>query len=113
MKIQICRESGYPVDMADINAFKEAYGLLYDKVHAHVKPGKTGFMTEEEALRMNKLLERLRRKLLAQYPVIKTIEITGSPKSWVLLTRQYGPVALAESQVKGKLAAIILDNTVF
>jgi hypothetical protein len=108
MKLQICRASGLPVKYEDIEAYKEAHRLLYDKIKVHVL-GDGELMTQEEANRMNRLLDRLTKKALARFKVIDTLETKGTVKSWLELIEKHGPIALAKNAETGSLVAILMD----
>ena len=108
MKLQICRASGLPVKVADIDAYNEAHRVLYDKVKTKVL-GTKELMNNEEATRMQKLLNRLAPRVLKSFKLVEEINVSNSKKAWLELVAQHGPIAMAKNSQTNDLALIIMD----
>lgn len=108
MKLEICRVSGLPVKIADIDAYNAEFSAVYDRVQKKLGINDGTALSQEMAGRMNRLLTRIQRTLLRKFPVVEQIEYPKSARAWKKMLEQYGALALARTQ-SNKLAVVILD----
>lgn len=109
MKVQVCRASGNPLNFEHHQPYQDEYRAYYDKVALHVTEGQPNRMTQEQAERGDKIMERLRSRLQKKYPANGVWNVKLTKKGLHELVKQHGPIALGTG-FDGQLALVIMDN---
>lgn len=102
MKINLYRQSGLPVNLADRDAFDTAWKAFSDKVMARAG------LNMEKAARFHRFGER---QLVKHYNKQVDADLPQTPDDWKALMDKYEqcPIMLAVDSNKGTLIGIIMD----
>jgi len=111
MKVKVMRSSGHPIDEADIEAYKQEWRELYDRVQDKCALGKdaTG-SSSVDMFRMQKLLARVEQSLMAKYNRVAEWDFIDTPEKALELMEQYGNIMLTRRADSGDLLYVILDE---
>lgn len=109
MTVQICRASGRPVNMENIEKYETEFKALYDKAMLKVGINEKSLINEETGVRINKLLNRLQRILLRKYPTTEDMALPTTEQAWLDLVKQKGPIAIASRTDKQGVALVVMD----
>lgn len=107
--IKVCRASGMPVDIKDMDRYHEHYQKLYDKVMAKYKIDESKAMDQALSEKLNKLFLRLQKGLGKKYPNIRYWNFIETKLQWRMKVKQHGPIAIAQDSDTGDIAYVILD----
>lgn len=66
--LRTVRQSGLPVLPSHLKAYTAEFATIFDKIQAHLGVTDSSILTEEQASRFQKLLDRLDKKLRRYYP---------------------------------------------
>jgi hypothetical protein len=107
--VKVCRASGMPVDIKNIDRYKEDYGKIYDKLMLKYKLTDTTIITPELSQKLDKILLRVQRILSARYPNIGYWKQIQNKLQWRIKVKQHGPIAVARDMESGDIVYVILD----
>lgn len=110
-KVKVCRASGMPVKFESIDLYRAEFQTLYDKVLVRfgLDAAKPRMLEEDEAKRMNWLLERCDRRLLKKYPNMEEWDLPTDANTWSELVAKHGPIMVAKIEDTGETSLVIFD----
>lgn len=109
--VKVVRASGMPVRIENLEAFQNEMRSTYDKIMARegVDTSKPLMLEEEQAKRMQKLLDRVERILRKKYPSEEEWTILKSERAMRAAVAQHGPIMMANDSNTGKPIYVIYD----
>lgn len=111
MKVKVIRSSGHPIDTADIEAYKQDWKELFDKVQDKCKVGIDGTGSASvDMFRMQKLLARTEQILMKRYNRVAEWDFISTPEQAKQVMEQYGNIMLTKRADSGDLLYVILDE---
>lgn len=111
MKVKVIRSSGHPIDTAEIEAYKQDWKELFDKVQEKCKVGTNGIGSASvDMLRMQKLLARTEQILMNRYNRVAEWDFIETPEQAKELTDKYGNIMITRRADSGELLYVILDE---
>jgi hypothetical protein len=110
-KVKVCRASGLPVQIENLNNFQNEMRAAYDKIllREGINLDKPLMMEKEQAERMQRLLDRVERILRRKYPNIEYWYNIREPEVWKHLVEKHGPIMIAKDSETGELVYVIYD----
>jgi hypothetical protein len=110
-RIKVLRASGMPVEYEHAQAFQEEMRQVYDKIllREGIDSEKPMALEEEQAKRMQRLLDRVERILRKKYPVVSEWPIIGSKRKMKELVSKHGPIMIANDSETGQPIYVIYD----
>ena len=110
-KVKVMRASGHPLDLEDIEAYKQDWRDLFDKVQDKCAIGENANGDQNQQMfRMQKLLARCERILLNRYNRVGEWEFISSPEQATALMEEHGNIMLTRRRDSGELLYVILDE---
>jgi len=111
MKVKVMRASGHPIELEDIEAYKEAWKLLFDKVQRKCSLGENANGDQAQNMfRMQKLLARCEQILMKQYNRVGEWDFITTPEQAVEIMEKHGNIMLTRRQDSGEPLYVILDE---
>jgi hypothetical protein len=110
-KVKVMRASGHPLLLEDIEAYKEDFRQLFDKVQDKCTLGLNANDDPSVAmLRMQKLLARCESILMKKYNRVGEWDFIATPEKAVELMEEHGNIMLSRRRDSGELLYVILDE---
>ncbi|MBV6514163.1 MAG: hypothetical protein FMNOHCHN_03753 [Ignavibacteriaceae bacterium] len=100
-KLKVMRLSGRPVDIDELEAYKEKWRITYDKVIERCKL---------DMLRVHKLLLRVERIMQKQYKLVQDWDLPTTEDTWSELVNKYGAIMVVKNAETGELVLVINDQ---
>lgn len=101
MKIKICRQTGLPVDLSDLETFKEEFRRLFDIAKRICK---------NDMLRLNMKLGKIERLLGRKYPTVSEVDFCDTPEKMSELISKYGNIKAGIHAESNDLVYVIDDQ---
>jgi hypothetical protein len=101
MKIKVCRMSGLPVELEDMNIYKDEFRRLYDKAER---------LCKQDMLRLNLKIVKIEKALQAKYPTVQDVDFPTTQESWKELQTKYGNILVSQHRHTGELLFVISDQ---
>lgn len=111
MKVKVMRASGHPIKLSEIEAYKQDWRELYDRVQRKCQVGEdaAGFKSVD-ILRMQKLLARVEQSLMKKYNRVEEWDLLDSPKAMSDKIDEFGNIMLTKRADSDELLYVILDE---
>lgn len=107
--IEIMRQSGLPLDPADVEKYIADWRELFDKCQEKVNASKDTDRYSPD--RLPRLLNRVEQILMKRYKNIDVIEFPKSNKAWLKLWNQYGNIMVAKRADSDVVILAIKDQS--
>lgn len=107
--IKVCRASGLPVDIRDIDGYKNHYQKLYDRVMAKYKINENDILSPEFSQKLEKLFLRIQKGLGKKYPNVRYWNFIASKLQWRMKVKEHGPISVAQDRETKDIVYVILD----
>lgn len=101
MKIKICRMSGLPVELEDLDNFKNEFRRLFDKASSIAKT---------DMLRLQRRMSTIERILQTKYPTLTEVDFPSTAEAWKDLQAKYGNILVSQMRDSGDLFFVISDQ---
>ena len=101
MKIRILRQSGLPVNLDDLNNYREKFRTLFDKAVR---------IAGKDMLRLNKKLVIIEKVLQKKYPTVSEVDLPKTLKGWRDLRAKYGNILVSQHLETEEILFVISDQ---
>lgn len=111
MKVKVIRSSGHPIELEDIEAYKQEWRELYDKAQDRYTVGRAATGDRAvDTLGLSKLLDRCERILQAKYNRIAEWDFLDTPEKLLEKMEQHGNLMITRRADNQELLYVILDE---
>jgi len=111
MKVKVMRASGHPIDTKDIEAYKQDWRELFDKVEKKCEKGKNAQgQPAKDMFRMQKLLARCEQILMKRYNRVGEWDLLTTPEQMSEKIDKFGNLMITKRRDSGDLLYVILDE---
>lgn len=100
MSVKLIRQSGLPVELENLEKFKEEFRRLFDIAER---------VCRKDNLRMQKKLARIEKVLQDKYPTVIDIELPNSDESWGALQEKFGNILVSRHKHTNEMILIVSD----
>lgn len=100
MKVKLIRQSGLPVELSDLEKFKEEFRRLFDIAER---------VCRKDNLRLQKKLAKIENVLQSRHPTLVEIELPNSDESWKTLQEKFGNILVSRHKHTDEMILIISD----
>jgi hypothetical protein len=112
--VPIVRRTGFPVELSDLNNFKEDYRRLFDRTEAILKreAAKIGNKVPD-MLKLQMRLAKIERALSKKYPTVQEVTLPATSSEWLALQQKYGNILVTRKLDSEEVVLIIEDQEQF
>lgn len=112
--VPIVRRTGFPVELKDLDNFKNDYRRLYDRAETILKreAAKVGNKVPD-MLKLQTRLAKIEKVLSKKYPTIQDVVLPASAAEWIELQQKYGNILVTRKLESEEVVLVIEDQDQF
>lgn len=108
--LRVVRQSGLPVLPQHLKSYETEYRLTFDKIQSKLGVTDSSILTQEQAERFTKLLNRCDRLLLRYYPVVQEWPFLTYTQYKKKITEYDCNILITMEKTTGHLCYILMDE---
>jgi hypothetical protein len=114
LQVPIVRRTGLPVELNDMNMYKEEFRRLFDRAENILKreAAKKGNKTPD-MLSMQARIAKIERALTKKYPTIQEVPLPITVQEWISLQAKYGNILVTRKLDSEEVVLVIEDQDQF
>lgn len=101
MKVPIIRSTGMPVELSDLEAYRNEFRRLFDIASRIAK---------YDMLRLNRRLSTIEKVLTKKFPTVAEVDFCTTPEAWKQLMDKYGNILVSANRDTGDVVFVIDDR---